>query len=576
MKPSVRVITNNDIAYLLWTVPKKIAGCLGFSIHRQPKGKPAEPLPAWVGFERVNKPPKKPRDTDVWPIQSFQWKDVLAPRKGSFRYLIYTVGGTPKKPVRSEKPIITTKWVGLDEQLGPVRVVFNRGLLSTQAMNRGSNAPAKNAEKLRTMISTPNHAIRARLAKELLPTIRELLLRAQASGGVCYGALYELTDEELIATIEATANTELILSNANSSKQVDGKTKTVYDGTNEKARARLRKSVALDLTDRLLKGNSIGHNKFVLFEDADRKLRTVLTSSSNWTATGLCGQTNNAVLVDDEDLAAHYFTYWRKLRNEQTDLQTKELRKWTRENPFELAIGNGGGKMKVWFSPNTRTKTRSKTKPETPVDMAEVFELIEKAKKVVLFLLFNPGKPSIVDVVKEVADERQKAGKALFVRGAISDAATAREGSVRIFDRSAKKPADRVITGVAGVPDDFGYWERELLKLGHAAIHDKVLVVDPFSKDCAVVTGSHNLGFKASFANDENMVIIRGNRRVAEAYAAHVLDVVNHYKWRYKLQELWEDDRLDDAWRDLDDDDGWQNKYFDKGFLASRDKALLF
>ncbi len=54
--------------------------------------------------------------------------------------------------------------------------------------------------------------------------------------------------------------------------------------------------------------------------------------------------------------------------------------------------------------------------------------------------------------------------------------------------------------------------------LGHAAIHDKVLVVDPFSTDCEVVTGSHNLGFKASFANDENMVTIRGNRKIAERF----------------------------------------------------------
>ena len=87
-------------------------------------------------------------------------------------------------------------------------------------------------------------------------------------------------------------------------------------------------------------------------------------------------------------------------------------------------------------------------------------------------------------------ERRKKAGKLpLYVRGAISDAKTASEGAVNVFSRSSKK-ADRVVTGVAGVPDDFGYWEKELLKLGHAAIHDKVLVIDPFSDACAVVTGS--------------------------------------------------------------------------------------
>jgi phosphatidylserine/phosphatidylglycerophosphate/cardiolipin synthase-like enzyme len=51
-----------------------------------------------------------------------------------------------------------------------------------------------------------------------------------------------------------------------------------------------------------------------------------------------------------------------------------------------------------------------------------------------------------------------------------------------------------------------------------------------------VVTGSHNLGFKASYANDVNMVIIRMNRPVTEADAAHVLDVYEHYRWRWRIQ----------------------------------------
>ena len=89
------------------------------------------------------------------------------------------------------------------------------------------------------------------------------------------------------------------------------------------------------------------------------------------------------------------------------------------------------------------------------------------------------------------------------------------------------------------------------------------------------MTGSHNLGFKASYANDENMVIIRDNQMIAEAFATHVLDVVNHYKWRYKLQDLYRKGKLKEAWQDLEDDDKWQNKYFDSGFLASRDRFML-
>jgi phosphatidylserine/phosphatidylglycerophosphate/cardiolipin synthase-like enzyme len=52
-----------------------------------------------------------------------------------------------------------------------------------------------------------------------------------------------------------------------------------------------------------------------------------------------------------------------------------------------------------------------------------------------------------------------------------------------------------------------------------------------------VITGSHNLGYKASYQNDENLVIIRGNRALAISYAIHVLDVYDHYVMRAKLED---------------------------------------
>jgi len=571
MATQVRVTTNNDIAYIWWSVDHKIPGALGFSIHRVLQDGTAKPLPAWVGFDKVkngNKP-TKPKNTDVWPIQSFQWKDPYAPRTGMFRYKIYVVRGTPKKPVRDANPLITTELVELGENFGPLRVVFNRGLLSTQALARGTNAPAKNAAKLRVAISTANDKTRLRLTKELLPTLFDLLRRAK-QGGRCTAALYELTDAELISELAGVTTTQLVLSNANSSKRVDGKDVTVYDGTNKKVRAQLHKA-KYGITDRMLKGSSIGHNKFIVYHDAHGPA-AVLTGSTNWTPTGLCGQTNNALLIENRQIAAHYDSYWQQLKGEKKNkLQDAALRTWTRANPLQVPIAQTGGTLKVWFSPNTVRK--SKSDKEHPVDMAEVFDVIDKAKSMVLFLLFNPGKPSIVERVRQAEAKRTAAGKPLYVRGAISDPKTAKEGAVRVFSRSAEK-ADTVITGVGAVPDDFGYWEKELLKLGHAAIHDKVLVVDPFSADCVVITGSHNLGYKASFSNDENMVLIRANRHIAAAYATHVLDVVNHYKWRYKLQELRAKKQLHKAWQDLDDTDGWQDKYF-QGFLESRDAFVL-
>ena len=63
------------------------------------------------------------------------------------------------------------------------------------------------------------------------------------------------------------------------------------------------------------------------------------------------------------------------------------------------------------------------------------------------------------------------------------------------------------------------------------------MVIDPLSDACSVILGSHNLGFKASYSNDENMVIVTGHRALAEAYVVHVLDVYDHYRFRAIVAE---------------------------------------
>jgi hypothetical protein len=94
-------------------------------------------------------------------------------------------------------------------------------------------------------------------------------------------------------------------------------------------------------------------------------------------------------------------------------------------------------------------------------------------------------------------------------------------------------------------------------KYGHAIIHDKTIVIDPFSKDCIVITGSHNLGYLASSNNDENMLMMRGNQAIATAYAAHVMDVFEHYRSRWISAHHKPSDY------DPRTDPNWQQKYFD-------------
>jgi phosphatidylserine/phosphatidylglycerophosphate/cardiolipin synthase-like enzyme len=423
-------------------------------------------------------------------------------------------------------------------------------------------------------VAMPGDLVRDRLAGDAIDTLISLLLRAKREGGRCLCALYELSDPELVDELRAAVgHVEVILSAAD---------RGIYDGANSGMRHRLRRAIGDALHDRMLPDGHLGHNKFVVYLDKDGAPLSVLTGSTNWTPTGLCTQTNNALLIEDGDIATRFRDQWDALLADGAK-QAKPLRDANEKTPPDQSLGDAGGTVRVWFSPNTKNHTVGDPQTaKTPPDMADLYELIDDAKDGVLFLVFNPGGASILNHIKLVGEQRRQAGERFFVRGAISDLEVAKTFATRVYNDSILEAPNLLVTGIGAVRDRYAYWEAELMKVGHAAIHDKVLVIDPFSDGCTVATGSHNLGFKASYANDENMCIIRGNAAIARAYAAHVLDVVNHFNWRAKLSAAATaapadhlpdvaDDRHENPFVGLATDDEWQDKYFRGSFLKNRD-----
>jgi phosphatidylserine/phosphatidylglycerophosphate/cardiolipin synthase-like enzyme len=611
-------ISNNDMVYLNWHFSKKIEGCLGFSVLRHAtKDDAGTPLPAMVGFPG-DRPDagKRFRDTDEWPIQKFAWKDLFAKRGGTYWYEIVPMIGTPGNLKPDRSLAMRTNTVTVDERRGACSVFFNRGIISTQAIARElpkakSGLPDVNA--LKAAIRKPGSDLRKRLVGDLERGVLALLKRAEAEGGACYCALYELSDPTLVKRLcDLGTKVHVVLSNAGEDTQEgsgDG------DSTNQEARKKLEEK-GIDVTHRMLAKGHIGHNKFVVYVKGG-VARAVLCGSTNWTPTGLCAQSNNAIIVESEDVAGDYWTYWKRLKKDTTAagedpkaLQDAKLRTADgKPNPVrELEPGE----VRAWFSPNTPQKSVPKNKV-TPPDLAEVFELIEGAKQGALFLAFIPGNPSVVSKLKEVYDARRKEQQLFYLRGAATSPDPADVFRVDLYHRSSvsdasvlpvtDRPALRVAeadasaVSVAGIFAAFAAWEAEIYKVGHAVIHDKILVIDPFTDHSVVVTGSHNLGFKASYANDENLLVIRDDRAVAEAYAAHVLDVYEHYRWRWRLQqpirdaydalraqhpdaqagELWRQavkqvgsKVLQEAWRNLATTDAWQDFYAkNQGFLAA-------
>jgi len=548
-----------------------LPGCLGFAVYRKegsPEGaSPWTPLPAWVGFEGQSNAPWTAHTTEEWPIQKFEWRDLTATRGKSYSYRVVPMTGNPDAggaltPLADNG--VVTGPITLAPQRGSFRTYFNRGILSTQFLAHAVPTGPSGAPDFKVLtdrIDQPGDPLRIALAGQILESVEMLLKRAAAEGGSCYAALYELTDPELVKLLLDAQNLHLILSNT-----------APGDKENEPARQALHEQRRIDITDRFVPSGHIGHNKFCVYVDQADKPRAVLLRSTNWTDTALCAQSNNALVVDNGDLAGAYLDYWRRLKTDcdnERSRQGPELRE-SNAQPGIADLEIDGGRMTVWFAPNTphARQSRPGRDEQTPPDLAEVFALMSKAEQAILFLEFEPGTPSVVDQAAMCLDKNP----GLFVRGAVTDPKAVGDFTTTLTHRGAGDEVDVVAASAIG--DQFAFWQRELLKAGpsaHAIIHDKIVVIDPMSPNCVVVTGSHNHGFRASYNNDENLLIVRGHQALAQAYAVHVMDVYDHYRFRYVMEKSGAA-----AFSGLKRDDTWQNRYFDPNDPASKDEAVWF
>jgi phosphatidylserine/phosphatidylglycerophosphate/cardiolipin synthase-like enzyme len=69
-------------------------------------------------------------------------------------------------------------------------------------------------------------------------------------------------------------------------------------------------------------------------------------------------------------------------------------------------------------------------------------------------------------------------------------------------------------------------------------IHDKFLLVDPLGDDPIVVTGSANFSKPSQTSNDENMVVIRANTRIADIYFGEFMRIFDHLYSRYIIGKM--------------------------------------
>jgi phosphatidylserine/phosphatidylglycerophosphate/cardiolipin synthase-like enzyme len=218
----------------------------------------------------------------------------------------------------------------------------------------------------------------------------------------------------------------------------------------------------------------------------------------------------------------------------------------------------GKSKVRLWFTPTVGQ-----------VDLAEARKVILGAKQAILFLMFNPGpKDTLLNQIIDVA-RKKPAGKRLYIHGAINQDPSTTTNPVKLFDHGNVDNADYEVVLPAAIDEPTKFFRRELKKLPQtfAMVHSKVVVVDPLGAHPVLITGSHNLGPKASGTNDENLLIIRDAPELAGAYAVNIMAIYNQYRWRFRRHTQPKSKQ----WKGLQDGDNWQKGYLKPGSMALRE-----
>ena len=580
MPINLKVYDNGDHTCLVWLPAdqKAIPDCRGFTVRRLLNGTESY-LHGFVGFSDDDK--FDPANPWKFPLQRYMWWDYGVKPGDRVQYSVVPVVGKNRNNLTldgAEGSALTAEMVITGQVTQHISAYFNKGIVAAQWVARALAAIGKNA-KIADIIADPNNPLRIALSGLLRQKILSLLQDTKSKDGEVYAALYELNDPELLAGLTAFGKKcHLVLAN--------GAFKPPDNDENKKVRADLKNEV--DLHDRLVGKPHFAHNKFVVFCDASGAPERVLTGSTNWTMTGLCTQANNGLIVDDPDVAEYFLDEWNHIKDAGNGYPDVFAHFNSTSKTFPLDDGN----ITQWFVPTTDAQ-----------DLEFARKLISAAKDGILFLFFNPGVFAGPDkpekqwtllqniLVRDHDDKRPDFDPNLYIRGVVNQeiAGLTSEDPGRKTKRAVLDPAELAnpVTLFSGakqppqrlrydsmvpknIKDAFHNWETEILGSG-VHIHSKVIVLDPFGANPVVMTGSHNLGYKASHENDDNLMILQGNAPLAAAYAANIIAIYQTYRWNAYVEAHRQDAQV---WHGLVDSDEWQDSYLDK----SRDdlKEILF
>jgi phosphatidylserine/phosphatidylglycerophosphate/cardiolipin synthase-like enzyme len=541
-------------------------GLLGFAVERiDPAADERYTMPGFKVFRSLIPKPNEDTHVSTWdhPIQSLVWDDFTAKADHEYEYVFHPLKGKPKKLDRSAKPIsIRVKTEPLfSNGSGSHDVFFNRGVASSQAYRRKFGT-----DPIKGLPDGKREEALKWLQRDLLTAALRFIGSAK-KGDKLRGCFYEFRYEPIVQAlkdaIDRGVDVHLI---------VDAKENAQNFPRNDNIE--MLKKVGIpkkNYTLRQAKPNTIQHNKFIVLLRKGKGQAEVWTGSTNISEGGFTGQTNVGHWVRDNDIAKQYLAYWELMKTDpgaQAGLSRSEAMKANKALHDAVA--------KLHDVPTVLEKINegsvSVFSPRAGLDVLDLYvKLVDSGKSCCcitlafgindLFkqqLLDNTGLSHIIFMLLEKQDQKNPRSTKEFVKIGIANNVYQAWG--------------------AFIKDPVYQWAREtntqLLNLNQhvAYIHSKFLLMDPLGDDPIVVTGSANFSKASTNDNDENMLIIRGDQRVADIYFTEFNRLFNHYYFRSVVESMKKSGHNgnSDGSLFLDENDGWLQKYKPKTLRSKR------
>jgi phosphatidylserine/phosphatidylglycerophosphate/cardiolipin synthase-like enzyme len=517
---SIRAISGSHVVILAWDLNKEkldTQDLLGFAIERTEyesleRKKVVERyfLRGIKRFRDKDKglPPGTPVLTAEHPIQAFQWGDYTPNPGTAYSYRLIPIMGEVKKLDPRDDLAITVD-IDTEPLDGLVHsVFFNRGVAGSQAYAREFPDPKPNPDD-------PLSPQMKWLSRGLYDALTEFINRAKDKNYGLRAALYEFHYEPVGETFKAALG-----------RKVDVKIlydKPNYGGPNEKMIAKC------GLTKVCAPRNSGGaqkHNKFIVLLRNGKPVE-VWTGSTNVSDGGIFGHSNVGHIVSDANVAQAYFDYWTDLCNPKDPpaLASKPFSQ-TRTDPGTSVLAKEN--KTATPTPNGVTAANTITplfSPRGEDSLQWYADRMSEGKEIVCFMVaftlaenFEPFLEADSNVLRYVlSDKKLKQGDLITRDNDVLYAAGAKFDGSELPDFRSEK-----LTGLNN----------------NLYIHDKFMLIDPLGEDPTTVTGSANFSKSSQTNNDENMLVIRSDKRVADLYFGEFMRLFNHHYARYLAAKI--------------------------------------